>query len=102
VVNVNLLEDTTYYWRARAVDPDNVAGDWSSTGQFFVTTTNSPPQPPVIVAPQNGTLVTTLRPELITLNANDADQDPLRYDWGTGSLIALGLGLMGLIRRRRR
>ena len=71
VVNVNLLEDTTYYWRARAVDPDNVAGDWSSVGQFFVTTVNSAPQPPVIIAPQNGTLVTTLRPELITLNAND-------------------------------
>jgi MYXO-CTERM domain-containing protein len=80
-VNVNLAEDTTYYWRARAVDPDNVPGDWSSTGRFFVTTVNSAPQPPVIVAPQNGTLVTSLRPELITLNANDADQDALVYDW---------------------
>ncbi len=80
-VNVNLTEDTTYFWRARAVDPDNLPGDWSTIGQFFVTTVNSAPQPPVIVAPQNGTLVTTLRPELISLNANDSDQDPLRYDW---------------------
>jgi PKD repeat protein len=95
-VDVALSEDTTYYWRARAVDPDNVPGDWSTIGRFFVTTVNSAPEPPVIVAPQNGTLVTTLRPELITLNANDADQDILSYDWqlatddSFGTIVARG------------
>jgi len=80
-VNVNLMEDHFYYWRARATDPDNLSGAWSATGQFFVTTTNAPPEPPALVAPQNGTIVGALRPELVILNADDSDLDPLVYDW---------------------
>ena len=81
VTNVNLLEDRYYYWRARALDPDNLAGGWSATGQFFVTTTNAPPEPPSIVSPQNGTISGEVRPGLVILNADDSDLDPLVYDW---------------------
>ena len=76
-----LMEDRTYYWRARAVDPDNLEGGWSATGQFFVTTTNAPPEAPSIVSPLNGTTVGELRPSLVILNADDSDLDPLVYDW---------------------
>jgi uncharacterized protein (TIGR03382 family) len=83
VANANppLMEDRFYYWRARAVDPDNLAGGWSATGKFFVTTTNAPPEAPSIVSPQNGTIVGNLRPDLVILNADDSDLDPLVYDW---------------------
>ncbi|HMV76025.1 MAG TPA: fibronectin type III domain-containing protein, partial [Microthrixaceae bacterium] len=80
-VTVDLTEDHFFYWRARAKDPDNLAGGWSATGQFFVTTTNAPPEPPALVSPQNGTTVGVLRPELVILNADDSDLDPLVYDW---------------------
>lgn len=80
-VAVDLLEDHTYFWRVRATDPDGLSGDWSSTGQFFVTTVNSPPEAPALVTPQNGTIMTTLRPDLVILNADDSDLDPLVYDW---------------------
>ncbi len=80
-VNADLMEDRTYYWRARATDPDALAGDWSQTGQFFVTTMNAPPEPPALVSPQNGTVMAEVRPDLIILNADDSDLDPLVYDW---------------------
>ena len=79
--NPALMEDHFYYWRARACDPDTLCGGWSAAGQFFVTTTNAPPEAPAIVAPQNGTTIGVLRPELVVLNADDADLDPLVYDW---------------------
>lgn len=80
-VTTDLVEDTTYYWRARATDPDNLSGDWSQTGQFFVTTVNAPPEPPALVSPQNGTVVAAVRPDLVILNADDSDLDALVYDW---------------------
>jgi MYXO-CTERM domain-containing protein len=80
-VDVNLTEDTTYHWRVRATDDGGLSGDWSTTGQFFVTTVNAPPEAPVLIAPQNGVLVDELRPALIILNADDSDFDVLTYDW---------------------
>lgn len=81
MVSLDLMEDHTYYWRVRATDPDNLSGDWSSTGQFFVTTMNAVPEPPALVSPQNGTTMSSLRPDLVILNADDSDLDPLVYDW---------------------
>ncbi len=80
-VSTDLMEDHTYYWRVRATDPDALSGDWSSTGQFFVTTMNAVPEPPALVSPQNGTTMANVRPELVILNADDSDLDPLVYDW---------------------
>lgn len=81
MVSLDLMEDHTYYWRVRATDPDGLSGDWSSTGQFFVTTMNAVPEPPALVSPQNGTTMANVRPELVILNADDSDLDPLVYDW---------------------
>ena len=80
-VSTDLMEDHTYYWRVRATDPDALSGDWSSTGQFFVTTVNAVPEAPALVSPQNGTTMANVRPELVILNADDSDLDPLVYDW---------------------
>ncbi len=83
-----LQEDRPYFWRARAVDPDNLAGGWSATGEFFVSTTNAPPEPPSIVSPQNGTTVGELRPSLVIASATDSDLDPLVYDWDLATDVA--------------
>lgn len=94
-VTVNLVEDRTYYWRARAND-GQLFGDWSATGQFFVTTVNAPPEPPALVSPQNGTIVAELRPMLVILNSDDSDLDQLVYDWQLASdetfatIVAMG------------
>jgi ribosomal protein S16 len=36
-VDVNLGEDRTYYWRARAADPTNTVGAWTPAASFFVS-----------------------------------------------------------------
>ena len=84
-VGVNLTEDRSFYWRARATDADGVSGPWSATGEFFVTTMNNPPEVPTISAPQDGAVVTSLRPQLIILDAADVDHDVLVYDWDLAS-----------------
>ncbi len=80
-LDVDLLEDRFYYWRARATDPQGLAGPWSGAGQLFVNVTNTPPGEPVVLAPLPGEVVPTLRPTLRLVAAADQDFDPLVYDW---------------------
>ncbi|HVV84912.1 MAG TPA: hypothetical protein VHE35_17730 [Kofleriaceae bacterium] len=84
----NLMEDHFYYWHARGCDPENLCGGYSASGQFFVSTQNEPPEAPSIVAPQNGSIVGTLRPQLVILDADDSDLDPLVYDWDLATDVA--------------
>jgi MYXO-CTERM domain-containing protein len=79
--SATLVEDSTYFWRARATDDGALSGDWSATGQFFVTTVNAPPDTPFLLTPQNRTIISEIRPALIISNADDSDQDVLVYDW---------------------
>jgi MYXO-CTERM domain-containing protein len=64
-----------------------------------VTTVNAPPEPPALVSPQNGTITASLRPDLVILNADDSDLDPLVYDWALatddmfGTIIAMATGV---------
>jgi hypothetical protein len=44
-VPLELTPGQTYFWRARAIDDEDVAGDWSATWQFTVVTT-TPECPP--------------------------------------------------------
>jgi hypothetical protein len=75
-----LTEDGAYTWRARAVSAGG-AGPWSEPSGFRVNTTNSAPRPPLLLAPQNATLVETLTPTLVFSPATDPDGDSLVYDW---------------------
>ena len=80
-VNVDLVEDRQYFWRARASDTSGLQGPWSATGSFFVSTANSPPTAPTILLPVPNSVVPSLRPELAIVNGEDADHDVLVYDW---------------------
>lgn len=75
-----LTEDTEYTWRARAVSAGG-PGPWSETGLFRVNTANTAPSAPVVLFPQQGTLVETLTPTLLFLPTPDADGDALVFDW---------------------
>lgn len=79
-VTTALTEDTEYTWRARAVSAGG-AGPYSALGRFFVNLANSAPPAPVLIAPQNGTVVESLTPELAFLPVTDPDLDPVVYDW---------------------
>ncbi|HEV8325120.1 MAG TPA: PKD domain-containing protein, partial [Myxococcota bacterium] len=76
-----LLEDEWYYWRARAADLAGLTGPWSETGSFFVSALNAPPEAPTLLFPDSGSVVATLTPTLIILNADDPDLDTLSYNF---------------------
>ena len=56
------------------------AGTIKATTSVIVTT-NQPPTTPAIDAPQDGAVITALRPSLVVKNATDKEKDPLKYSF---------------------
>ncbi len=81
VVDTALTDNTTYFWRARAVDPDAMAGPDLPAGSFFVNTTNNPPSTVALQGPADGAEVASLTPSLSVANATDLDGDVLVYEF---------------------
>ena len=74
-----LEEDTTYWWRARALDDTGLASPWSDARSFKVNQDNRPPPAPQQVAPSPGAEVQELRPALTVANVEDPDGDLVTY-----------------------
>ncbi|WP_444956871.1 hypothetical protein [Microbulbifer sp. ZKSA002] len=79
------LDNSLYYWRARAitlVDAESgdvsVASNWEAS-RFFINTVNDAPTIPAINAPQLDGIVAEILPELIVAHAFDVDRDTLTY-----------------------
>jgi hypothetical protein len=79
-VDVSLLGNVTYYWRARGVDERGTASDWSATVSFLLHV-NSPPTTPALNNPVSGGTATLLTPTLSVINATDLDNDTLEYEF---------------------
>ncbi|OGW29567.1 MAG: hypothetical protein A2X56_13130 [Nitrospirae bacterium GWC2_57_13] len=77
-VSVQLLENTTYYWRVQA-DDWLVEGDWMTTASFFVNTTNDAPSAPAIIAPLNNEEIASQSADIIVTNSTDPDSTGLTY-----------------------
>lgn len=73
-----LEDNTTYYWRARAVDNSGLASSWM-TAYFFVNTSNDAPTTPEVLSPISGAEIATVRPELVAGESSDLDGDVLQY-----------------------
>jgi hypothetical protein len=79
-----LLENTQYWWRARAGD-GQAAGNWA-LGNFFVNAGNDPPTLPAVRNPGAGAWVDSVTPRLEVVAAADPDRDVLGYEFE----VALG------------
>ncbi|MDD1652458.1 MAG: PKD domain-containing protein, partial [Methanomicrobiales archaeon] len=76
----------TYSVRARAVDGDGLAGEWSDI--LMVTVSGAPNNPPLVPVVSSGTAEGTAGEKLtFTVSATDPDGDSvkLEWDWGDGS-----------------
>lgn len=67
----NLMEDTWYYWRAKASDGSSVSS-WIYAS-FFVNKVNDIPLKPVVKNPDNKSWSEVLRPEISVHEAKDSD-----------------------------
>jgi len=88
-VPVNLTENNTYYWRARAYDGEFYS-NWMTLASFMVNTANDAPSAPTLHSPSEGSSLDTLNPALSINNASDPDSDTLTYDfeiYTNGTLI---------------
>ncbi|MBN1185515.1 MAG: hypothetical protein JXB49_24730, partial [Bacteroidales bacterium] len=71
----NLKDDSTYFWRVKAVDNYGYESDFTSgTSHFFFNKTNTAPQPVIAgFSPKDGLEVRTNKPEISWHPAKDAD-----------------------------
>ncbi|MEE4272150.1 MAG: Calx-beta domain-containing protein, partial [Thermoanaerobaculales bacterium] len=74
-VDVDLLPDTQYWWRARATDDSDHTGPWMDTATFFVQLDNHPPTVPELLAPTTGATLPDLTGRLTWLESIDPDAD---------------------------
>lgn len=76
----DLTEDTWHWARARGVDEHGLSGDWSEVVSFLVTADSGAPSGIVILAPEDGSEVDTLSPQILAGGALDPEGQPLVYD----------------------
>ncbi len=69
----SLTENTTYYWRVLASD-GSLSSSWMTVADFFVNATNDAPSDPVVSLPVNSSMISSLTPTLIVINAVDPDK----------------------------
>ena len=78
-VDVPLIEDTEYWWVARANDPWT-PGPWTDPENFTLNEFNDPPEVPNLVYPIEGQIVTTLEPTFEWEQTEDPNEDDVTYD----------------------
>jgi len=79
-----LMEGHRYYWRARAVDPGGLTSRWSGATMFIIDAVNEPPATPTLLSPRDGEVAVGLHPAFTLVLADDADEEPVAYDWQLG------------------
>ncbi|MCU7860803.1 MAG: hypothetical protein KZQ86_13455, partial [Candidatus Thiodiazotropha sp. (ex Lucinoma kastoroae)] len=78
VVDLPLVENSDYYWRATAVDEHGLETVGPVAG-FFVNTANEAPTTPVVQSPQDGAILTDTSTSLVVDNGVDPESDSLTY-----------------------
>ncbi len=77
-VNVELSDNTTYFWRAVVTDGQGAVEE-TSLASFTVNTSNHAPTVPIINFPAYGEEVSSTSVELSVVNTQDTDGDILDY-----------------------
>ena len=77
-VDVDLSDNTKYWWRARAFDGATLYSPWVNA-RLFVNLFNDPPDNFNLTSPAPGATVTTLQPTLSWTNSVDKDGDAITY-----------------------
>ena len=80
-VNVELAENTWYWWRSQACDDKDVVSGWTALQMFFVNTSNEAPTGLSLGYPVDGEEVASLNLDLEVNNATDPEGGVVTYDF---------------------
>ncbi len=78
-VDISLVENADYWWRARATD-GAIDSPWSATGSMFINTENDMPDDTALVWPIDGEVSGSVTPALEWVVVEDIDRDIVTYD----------------------
>jgi len=81
MVDVALVDDARYYWSARAVDEEGLAGDWAESESFFLTTEDGAPDQPFFVDPLDGDQIESQSPVLTATEVEDPEGGEVDYEF---------------------
>jgi hypothetical protein len=84
----DLLDNTYYWWRARASDGATLYSEWVN-GNFRVNLYNDPPNSFKLISPIANIEVAVLQPQLMLTNTSDIDGDAIAYGFELYSDAAL-------------
>ncbi|MDH5613291.1 MAG: PKD domain-containing protein [Gammaproteobacteria bacterium] len=78
-VDVPLLENNVYLWRAVVTDEHGLSTISSSEPMIFINTVNDAPAMPALSTPSDGSEITNLYTDLIVNNVTDPESEPVYY-----------------------
>jgi len=81
LVDVALTDDAEYWWTARAVDDEGLAGDWAEVENFFLSTSNGAPDAPVFIDPLNNDQIDEISPRLTATEVVDPEGGEVTYQF---------------------
>ncbi|MCK6508392.1 MYXO-CTERM sorting domain-containing protein [Myxococcota bacterium] len=76
-VDVQLTDNTLYYWRAKATDTAGADGPWMNPASFTVSLANKAPSAPQPRKPKDADTVSTNPPDFEVINSIDPDNEPV-------------------------
>jgi MYXO-CTERM domain-containing protein len=80
IPEVGLSDNTSYFWRVRAVELDGGLGPWSEALRFTVALGGQPPTKPLLAGPANGAIFKPTDPvDLLWRPSTDPENDPITY-----------------------
>ena len=81
MVDVALVDDSNYWWTARAVDDEGLTGDWAEAEPFFLTTENGAPDTPFFLDPLDGDQIEEISPRLLATEVTDPEGAVVFYEF---------------------
>lgn len=101
-VEVDLDDNSQYFWRVRALDDEDVPSPWTLVQDFWVNTVNDPPDAPDSgFEPVSGATTNTTTPTLSWDNSADPDVDPYDGAFTTGAGATRIVGVTWLVQLSR-
>lgn len=100
--DVDLDDNSQYFWRVRALDDEDVPSPWTAVQDFWVNTVNDPPVAPDSgFEPVSGATTNTTTPTLSWDNSADPDVDPYDGAFTTGAGATRVVGVTWLVQLSR-